>query len=402
MRGGRSERVRVRGGPPLELPVFSIHGNHDDPAGDGGLAALDLLSTANLVNYFGRASNVEKIALAPILIKKGSTKLALYGLGHVRDERLARSFDRKEVTLPRGKAPEVANGCRALGAGGETCGCGARLVVQPDGDPPEPAAPWGRGHDEGLHQGGAAAQLHGPRRVGARARVHHRRGHVCRPGERGGAAALARTLAAVLGRDGRGPCTGWCLGGAAHSAAAGTSRALACHGEAPCQSRRLHKGACTRRVVRHPRAVRACASQNQFTVIQPGSTVATSLVEGEAKPKHVALLSIKDDNWKMESIPLTTVRPFLLREVVLADHADHYELQDERTLMDMLGKQARRGRGLGGGQTRLSTRVRHACTCSSPPSCAGRRDAGGGQGESGHAHHAGCGEQSEVPPTPPQ
>ena len=85
----------------IQLPVFSIHGNHDDPAGDGGLAALDLLSTANLVNYFGRASNVDKIALAPILIKKGSTKLALYGLGHVRDERLARSFDRKEVTVRR-------------------------------------------------------------------------------------------------------------------------------------------------------------------------------------------------------------------------------------------------------------------------------------------------------------
>ena len=39
----------------VQLPVFSIHGNHDDPAGDGGLAALDLLSTANLINYFGRA-----------------------------------------------------------------------------------------------------------------------------------------------------------------------------------------------------------------------------------------------------------------------------------------------------------------------------------------------------------
>lgn len=33
----------------IKLPVFSIHGNHDDPAGDGGLAALDVLSTANLV-----------------------------------------------------------------------------------------------------------------------------------------------------------------------------------------------------------------------------------------------------------------------------------------------------------------------------------------------------------------
>lgn len=102
--------------------------------------------------------------------------------------------------------------------------------------------------------------------------------------------------------------------------------------------------------MRNPPAVRACASQNQFTVIQPGSTVATSLVEGEAKPKHVALLSIKDDNWKMESIPLTTVRPFLLREVVLADHADEYELHDERTLMDMLGKQASHGHGLGAGR----------------------------------------------------
>ncbi|KAJ1639356.1 Metallo-dependent phosphatase-like protein [Pavlovales sp. CCMP2436] len=40
----------------VELPVFSIHGNHDDPAG-------------------------------PILLEKGSTKVALYGLGHIRDER---------------------------------------------------------------------------------------------------------------------------------------------------------------------------------------------------------------------------------------------------------------------------------------------------------------------------
>lgn len=32
------------------------------------------------------------------------------------------------------------------------------------------------------------------------------------------------------------------------------------------------------------------STENQFIVMQPGSTVATSLVEGEAKPKHVALL----------------------------------------------------------------------------------------------------------------
>ena len=28
----------------VQLPVFSIHGNHDDPAGDGGLAALEILN----------------------------------------------------------------------------------------------------------------------------------------------------------------------------------------------------------------------------------------------------------------------------------------------------------------------------------------------------------------------
>ncbi|EFA85561.1 DNA repair exonuclease [Heterostelium album PN500] len=31
----------------ISLPVFSIHGNHDDPTGEGGLAALDLLSVTD-------------------------------------------------------------------------------------------------------------------------------------------------------------------------------------------------------------------------------------------------------------------------------------------------------------------------------------------------------------------
>jgi double-strand break repair protein MRE11 len=56
----------------IEVPLFAIHGNHDDPAGapllcppltagltagEGGLAALDILSAANLVNYFGKAES---------------------------------------------------------------------------------------------------------------------------------------------------------------------------------------------------------------------------------------------------------------------------------------------------------------------------------------------------------
>jgi DNA repair exonuclease SbcCD nuclease subunit len=39
----------------VDMPIFCIHGNHDDPTRDGGelLAALDLLAMSNLVNYFG-------------------------------------------------------------------------------------------------------------------------------------------------------------------------------------------------------------------------------------------------------------------------------------------------------------------------------------------------------------
>ena len=38
------------------IPVFSIHGNHDDPAGPQGLCALDLLSASGVINYFGSYS----------------------------------------------------------------------------------------------------------------------------------------------------------------------------------------------------------------------------------------------------------------------------------------------------------------------------------------------------------
>ena len=102
----------------ISIPVFSIHGNHDDPAGVsnfsvlgacvsslcpqvGNLSAMDILSVANLVNYFGKASNIENIEVSPLLMQKGSSKLALYGLGSCRDERLHRMLRRKQVTFLR-------------------------------------------------------------------------------------------------------------------------------------------------------------------------------------------------------------------------------------------------------------------------------------------------------------
>jgi double-strand break repair protein MRE11 len=56
-----------------------------------------------------------------------------------------------------------------------------------------------------------------------------------------------------------------------------------------------------------------------FHVMQPGSSVATSLMPGEAVPKHVALLKVTGKEFKVEPIRLTSVRPFVMKEIVLAD-----------------------------------------------------------------------------------
>lgn len=83
----------------VAMPVFMIHGNHDDPTGEGNLSAIDILSTAGLVNYFGKTREVDDITLMPVLLKKGNTQLALYGLGSMRDERLHRTFLSHKVNM---------------------------------------------------------------------------------------------------------------------------------------------------------------------------------------------------------------------------------------------------------------------------------------------------------------
>ncbi|XP_051209059.1 double-strand break repair protein MRE11 isoform X1 [Lolium perenne] len=80
----------------ISLPVFTIHGDHDDPTGVDNMSAIDVLASAGFVNYFGKvdlgSSDVDEISLHPILIKKAATSVALYGLGNVRDTRLREMF----------------------------------------------------------------------------------------------------------------------------------------------------------------------------------------------------------------------------------------------------------------------------------------------------------------------
>jgi double-strand break repair protein MRE11 len=99
------------------IPVFSIHGNHDDPQGagvvgrtkllfdpsiltyflqEGALCALDILSVSGLVNYMGKIdlplsdadAPTTGIAVRPVLLRKGKTRLGMYGIGNVKDKRM--------------------------------------------------------------------------------------------------------------------------------------------------------------------------------------------------------------------------------------------------------------------------------------------------------------------------
>lgn len=81
----------------IAIPMFSIAGNHDDASGHGFLTPMDVLQVSGLLNHFGRVKQADDIELNPLLFQKGKTKLALYGLGSIRDERLFRSFKEGHV-----------------------------------------------------------------------------------------------------------------------------------------------------------------------------------------------------------------------------------------------------------------------------------------------------------------
>ncbi|KAJ9143448.1 DNA repair exonuclease [Pleurostoma richardsiae] len=198
----------------ISIPVFSIHGNHDDPSGEGHFCSLDLLQVAGLVNYFGRVPEADNIKVKPVLLQKGRTKLALYGLSNVRDERMFRTFRDHKVTWFR---------------------------------PKQQSSDWF--NILACHQN------------------HH-----------------AHTATSYLPE---GILPDWLD--------------LVVWG---------HEHECIIDPRRNP--------ETGFHVMQPGSSVATSLVPGEAVPKHVAILSVTGKDFKVDKIPLKTVRPFVTREIILA------------------------------------------------------------------------------------
>ncbi|GFF30237.1 double-strand break repair protein mus-23 [Aspergillus udagawae] len=199
----------------VAIPIFSIHGNHDDPSGEGHLAALDLLQVSGLLNYYGRTPESDNIHIKPVLLQKGRTKLALYGMSNVRDERLFRTFRDGKVKFyqPSIQKNDWFN-----------------LMC--------------------VHQN------------------HH-----------------AYTETGYLPENFLPDFLDLVIWG--------------------------HEHECLINPKLNP--------ETKFHVMQPGSSVATSLVPGEAVPKHVAILSITGREFKCEPIRLKTVRPFAMREIVLSE-----------------------------------------------------------------------------------
>ncbi|KAL3788485.1 hypothetical protein ACHAW5_002544 [Stephanodiscus triporus] len=218
----------------VDLPVFTIHGNHDDPTRDGGpdlLSAVDLLAISNLVNYFGRQDEVDNVRVSPVLLRKGDTRVALYGMGSMRDERLNRMWQGKKVKFLR-PADE-------RGAGG----------IDDDRDDEERR--WFNIFT--LHQNRDLGR-------GSKNCVHE--------------SMIPEWMDLVV----------W---GHEHECLINPSESLV----------------------------------GTFRIVQPGSSVATSLTAGESRRKQVGLLEIKGQQFRLRPLTLTCVRGFAVGDVNLGDRA---------------------------------------------------------------------------------
>lgn len=81
----------------IRLPIFIIHGNHDDPVAE--YTSLELLDLAGLLNYFTHTIDeiTGNLIVHPILFTKGTTRVALYGIGNIKDDVCHRLFAENRI-----------------------------------------------------------------------------------------------------------------------------------------------------------------------------------------------------------------------------------------------------------------------------------------------------------------
>lgn len=109
----------------IEVPVFAINGNHDEPSGHKGITALDIFAEAGLINYFGGLDGkITNKVLRPIVLRKKNAILNLYGMGGLRDETMANLLSQERIVL------EAAfKGVRLLVLHQTRCGAGVNSYV---------------------------------------------------------------------------------------------------------------------------------------------------------------------------------------------------------------------------------------------------------------------------------
>ncbi|KAI5451646.1 meiotic recombination [Naganishia albida] len=216
----------------VAIPVFSIHGNHDDPQGtgpEGALCALDVLSVAGLVNYFGKVHlasdeaasdpTSDGMQIKPVLLQKGQTRLAMYGVGNIKDARMHYELRSNRVRMFMPEEDDQGKWFNMMLIHQNRVKHGPQNSV-PEGmfDDSLDLIVWGHEHD-------------------------------CRI---------------------------------------------------------------------EPEAV----PRKNYFITQPGSSVATSLSQGESIQKKVGILSIQGDQFDIEPVVLKTVRPFKIGEIVMEEEAD--------------------------------------------------------------------------------
>ncbi|KAI0037063.1 Metallo-dependent phosphatase-like protein, partial [Vararia minispora EC-137] len=215
----------------VAIPVFSIHGNHDDPQGsgpEGALCALDMLSVAGLVNYIGKLDlsistseapqgPQDGITIRPVLLRKGSSCLGLYGVGNVKDARMHFELrsNRVRMYMPHDRRDWF------------------NIMI--------------------IHQN----------------RVKHG------PQEFVPEGLFDDSIDLVL----------W-----------------------------GHEHDC--------RITPEIVAGKHYRICQPGSSVATSLAEGESLEKYVGLLKVEGKRYTLQHLPLRTVRPFVMDDIVLTEVAE--------------------------------------------------------------------------------
>eukprot|EP00267_Zea_mays_P053674 XP_020406841.1 mre11B protein isoform X2 [Zea mays] len=226
----------------IGLPVFTIHGDQDYPTGTDNLSVNDILTAGNFLNYFGKTdlgcTGVGKVTVYPVVIRKGETYIAMYGLGNIKDGRLKRMLHEP----------------------------GAVNWMQPEFQDETPSSDWFN-----------ILVLHQKRTRGS-------------PGDAISELLLPRFVDMVI----------W-----------------------------GHEHEC----LIDPQEVPGMG----FHITQPGSSIATSLINTEANPKHALFLEIKGREYRTTKIPLQSVRPFEYAEVVLEDQVD-VDPGDEASIHEHLHK----------------------------------------------------------------